>query len=79
MTTREWQDKLNRQFDGLTQHDQFLLVEGLLRRMRQKALFDPVEFDQQMDEMANDPDIQRELRMGSGPSEASIAIRSDVA
>jgi hypothetical protein len=53
------------QFSILPLREQILLLERLMRRMRESAYLDipPEEAERVFDELARDPDIQRELRM----------------
>jgi hypothetical protein len=53
---------MEQRFDGLSTSDVLLWLERLLPRRRQGAFADPVEFEPRMEEMANDPDVQRVLR-----------------
>ena len=48
-------------FDQLSLADKLLLIERLVRRVRQGAV-DEAARAREMEEMANDPDIQRVLR-----------------
>jgi hypothetical protein len=53
------------QFVLLPLQEQMRLLERLVRKMRESAYLDisPEEAEKALDEMANDPAIQRELRM----------------
>jgi hypothetical protein len=76
MNPVDW-DEVEEQFIKLPLHDQLLLIERLVRRMRQGAFIDPDVFEREMEKMANDPAIQRELRMLPHPSEGPSRGRSE--
>ena len=48
-------------FDQLSLADKLFLIEPLVRRVRQASVDEPA-LAREMEEMANDPDIQRVLR-----------------
>ena len=48
--------------DRLPFRDQLWLMERLARRIRERSEHPPASRDQALEEMANDPAIQRELR-----------------
>ncbi len=48
--------------DRLTFSDQLWLMERLARRIRERSELAPASRDRALEEMANDPAIQRELR-----------------
>jgi hypothetical protein len=79
MTEIEGNAQILKQFDLLSRHDKLLLVEQLVRRMRESSFIDPEEFERQMDAMSKDPDIRRELGLGVYPADGSAASHPDVA
>jgi hypothetical protein len=65
-------DEMDRRFDGMTLPEKLGLIEHFVRRLRRE--FTAPEFERQMREMANDPDVLRELRtadLGGGPLSAA--------
>jgi hypothetical protein len=48
--------------DQLPFSDQLRLIERLARRIRERSLHAPDPRERELEEMANDPTIQRELR-----------------
>jgi hypothetical protein len=52
------------QFDLMRLEEQLLLIERLLRRVRHGATVDREAFARELQEMANDPELLRELGMG---------------
>jgi hypothetical protein len=48
--------------DQLPFPDQLWLMERLARRIRERSLQTPESPERELEKMANDPDIQRELR-----------------
>ncbi len=61
MTQDELTD-FEQRFDQLSFDAKLRLLERLLRRLRRGAFADPVAFEREVQEMAADPDIERELR-----------------
>lgn len=57
---------IEEQFDRLPGEDKLRLIERLVRRLRLGALMDPAVIERQVQEMAADPDIQRELGSAQG-------------
>ena len=61
MTTPSRRAAIEHEFDHLPLHEQLLLIERLVRRVRQST-GDPAGLDRALEQMAADPDIQRVLR-----------------
>jgi hypothetical protein len=78
MSAPDWK-QVEDQFAELPLREQMLLIERLVRRMRERAYIDPADFDSQMEAMANDPAIQRELRMLPQPPTEATATRPEEA
>jgi len=55
-------ERLEADISQLSLSDQLLLIERLAQHIRQRGLPDQAAFENQLAVMANDPDIQRELR-----------------
>jgi hypothetical protein len=69
MSPTNW-DEVEARFAELPLREQMLLLERLMRRMREGAYaVDPDASDRHLEEMANDADIQRELRMLRRPEQ----------
>ena len=79
MAKLDWEDVLYQHFDQLSEHNQLLLIERLVRRMRQRAFVDPEEFDRQMEAMSKDANIRRELGLAPLPCDEISRARPDVA
>jgi uncharacterized coiled-coil protein SlyX len=77
--TIDW-TMVEEQFMHLRLQDQMHLLERLMRKMRESAYLDiaPDDADRMFDEMARDPDIQRELRM-QAPSTDNAAVAKESA
>ncbi len=68
----EWDTLLaefEKRFDVMSLHEKLLLIERLIRRVRNGALFDPVQVERQLGELAADEDLLRRIGMGgnTGP------------
>jgi hypothetical protein len=55
-------ERLEAELDDLSWSEQILLLERLARRIRERTPNADVDMDRQLAAMADDPDIQRELR-----------------
>jgi hypothetical protein len=73
MNPVDWK-QVEEQFATLSLHEQLLFIERLVRRVRRHAYLDAADFDREMEEMANDPDVQRELRMLPDPGENGAPV-----
>jgi hypothetical protein len=73
MSPTNW-DEVEARFAELPLPEQMLLLERLMRRMREGAYpINSEEADRQLEEMANDAEIQRELRMLRRPEQENTA------
>ena len=54
--------RIEEDINQLSVHDQILLMEHLAHRIRENTTRDISTLDSQLELMANDPDIQRELK-----------------
>ncbi len=54
--------QLETELDALTEDEQWFIFNRLSRRLRNRTAIDRDSFDADLAAMANDPDIQRELR-----------------
>jgi hypothetical protein len=55
-------ERLEAELDELSWSEQVWLLERLARRIREQSLTSTIDADDQLAAMADDPDIQRELR-----------------
>jgi hypothetical protein len=65
MDADDWAD-IEARFDQLSFDAKLRLIERLVRRLRRGAFADPVAFEREMNEMAADPDVKRELGPAGG-------------
>lgn len=62
--------EIEKQFDTLPLDSQLAVIEGLVRRIR-RGMIDHAEMDRQLERMANDPDMLREMNVLPGPGHAA--------
>jgi hypothetical protein len=62
MMTHEERFELTERIAQLPLAEQFYLLEDILRRIRHQHFTDYAALEREMEEMANDPEIQRVLR-----------------
>jgi hypothetical protein len=62
--------EIERQFDTLSLDAKLRLIERLVRRIRLGSI-DEEAFAREMQEMANDPDMLREMNVPQGPTHAA--------